>query len=398
MMQCLAMVGVSALLVPQFEIVEIGTFGTGPCGAHDVSNANTACGQGTAPNGLSQHAFYWDGAEMHNIPPLNAPNGGNTWGFAMNAHGHVVGYSTSASGATFHPYVWSPEGGTVDLGVPSWAAGDYGQGLDINDAGTVAGLVGTVPYNIRGCIWIDGEMRQVEPFGGTESQCLAVNDLDDVVGFARLESGKMRGFVVPSANVDAIIELEAPEGGGARATDINNSRVACGWGADEDGTYHSLRWSQEHGMEYLGEPEGWQSFAYDINESGWVVGKAWGPPSIAGIEYHACAWIDGEFVLLEDLVIGNDEAASFKIARAVNDQGWIATSMAWDAQDNRAAVLMPVEPGLGDINGDGVVGTDDLLLLIGSWGLCDPVCPPDLDGDGVVGTNDLLIVLANWSD
>ncbi len=392
-----AMILIVAAAAPQFEIVEIGTFGTGPCGAHDISEVNTACGQGTAPNGLSQHAFYWDGSVMHNIVPLNAPNGGNTWGFAMNSHGHVVGYSTAASGNTFHPYVWTSEDGTSDLGVPTWAAGDYGQALDINDSGTVAGLVGTVPYNIRGCIWIDGEMRQVEPFGGTESQCSAVNELNDVVGFARLESGKMRGFVVPNGNVDAIIELEAPEGGGARATDINEQRVVCGWGANEDGTYHALKWSLENGMEYLGEPEGWQAFAYDINESGWVVGKAWGPSSLAGIAYYGCAWIDGEFVLLNDLVINNEGGAEFRIARGVNENGWIATSMAWDDQDNLAAVLRPVSGTPGDVNGDGVVGTDDLLTVISMWGPCEPPCSADLNGDGQVGTDDLLVILANWT-
>jgi hypothetical protein len=54
----------------------------------------------------------------------------------------------------------------------------------------------------------------------------------------------------------------------------------------------------------------------------------------------------------------------------------------------------------GDVNGDGVVDTVDLLMLLAAWGDCpDPPneCPADLDGDGTVGTADLLILLANWS-
>jgi uncharacterized membrane protein len=388
----------SLLAAPQFEIIDIGTFGTGPCGAHDVSEVDTACGQGTAPNGLNQHAFYWDGQTMHNIAPLNAPAGGNTWGFAMNSLGHVVGYANSASGNAFHPYKWSVQGGTVDLGVPTWAVGDYGQGKDINDSGTVVGIVGSVPYNLRGCIWINGEMLEVPTLGGNESQCLALNERNDVVGFARLESGKMRGFVVPNGNVDNLIELEAPEGGGAQATDINEQRVVCGWGANEDGTYHALRWSLEGGMEYLGEPAGWETFAYDINESGWIVGKAWAPPAISGTTTdHACLWIDGAFLLLEDLVISNTVGAEFRICRGVNEHGWIATSLVWDDQDNHAAVLRPVEPSSGDVNGDGLVNTDDLLLVISSWGPCEPPCDADLNGDGMVGTDDLLAVLAGWT-
>ena len=52
----------------------------------------------------------------------------------------------------------------------------------------------------------------------------------------------------------------------------------------------------------------------------------------------------------------------------------------------------------GDMNGDGVVGTLDLMILLNSWGSCaDCVnCPVDLNGDCTVGATDLLILLANW--
>ncbi len=54
----------------------------------------------------------------------------------------------------------------------------------------------------------------------------------------------------------------------------------------------------------------------------------------------------------------------------------------------------------GDINGDGVVGINDFLLLLAAWGPCDLPCPPlcagDLDGDCTVGIADFLLLLANW--
>ncbi len=54
---------------------------------------------------------------------------------------------------------------------------------------------------------------------------------------------------------------------------------------------------------------------------------------------------------------------------------------------------------IGDIDGDGIVGINDFLILLGSWGPCDPPadCPADLDGDGEVGINDFLILLGSWS-
>ncbi|MCH8164453.1 MAG: hypothetical protein IH889_02485, partial [Planctomycetes bacterium] len=53
---------------------------------------------------------------------------------------------------------------------------------------------------------------------------------------------------------------------------------------------------------------------------------------------------------------------------------------------------------VGDLDGDGVVGIFDLLILLGSWGACTDCenCPADLDGDCTVGILDLLTLLANW--
>ncbi|MCZ6697057.1 MAG: DUF1929 domain-containing protein [Acidobacteria bacterium] len=51
---------------------------------------------------------------------------------------------------------------------------------------------------------------------------------------------------------------------------------------------------------------------------------------------------------------------------------------------------------LGDIDGSGIVGLADLLILLESWGSCAG-CQADLDGDGRVDFVDLLILLGNWS-
>jgi parallel beta-helix repeat protein len=49
----------------------------------------------------------------------------------------------------------------------------------------------------------------------------------------------------------------------------------------------------------------------------------------------------------------------------------------------------------GDLNVDGSVGVNDLLILIAAWGPCDG-CDADLNADGNVNVNDLLVLIAAW--
>ncbi len=50
-----------------------------------------------------------------------------------------------------------------------------------------------------------------------------------------------------------------------------------------------------------------------------------------------------------------------------------------------------------DINGDGLVAVDDILILLSSFGCVGPSCTGDIDNDGVVGVSDILDVLGSFS-
>ncbi len=65
---------------------------------------------------------------------------------------------------------------------------------------------------------------------------------------------------------------------------------------------------------------------------------------------------------------------------------------AYEFQDGKA-----VDIKLDDIDGDGTVNIIDLLILLASWGPCEPgCCLADLDIDGDVGITDFLLLLGNW--
>ncbi len=96
---------------------------------------------------------------------------------------------------------------------------------------------------------------------------------------------------------------------------------------------------------------------------------------------------------------------------AVYDGGWgdgleyVATSQTFYQIDGRTglgnvqgtAALPPVSI---DLNGDGFVGTGDLLILFSNWGPCDcdlpGSCSADFNDDGSISTGDLLILFVNW--
>lgn len=63
---------------------------------------------------------------------------------------------------------------------------------------------------------------------------------------------------------------------------------------------------------------------------------------------------------------------------------------------DNVVVSLAQPPNANDIDGDGIVGTTDLLALLAAWGDC-PLSPEDVNGDGVVNTLDLLQVLGGWA-
>jgi hypothetical protein len=68
-------------------------------------------------------------------------------------------------------------------------------------------------------------------------------------------------------------------------------------------------------------------------------------------------------------------------------------SIEWDAMcaDN-ARTKCELCASIGDLDGDGAVGSADLTILLNTWG----TAAADLDGDGTTGPSDLVLLLNNW--
>jgi hypothetical protein len=51
-----------------------------------------------------------------------------------------------------------------------------------------------------------------------------------------------------------------------------------------------------------------------------------------------------------------------------------------------------------DLDGNGVVNVEDLLLMLGDYGTTCTGCPADVNDSGTVDVEDLLLLIAGWGD
>jgi len=146
----------------------------------------------------------------------------------MSLHGYI--------GSTDLGHLWNPGPVAPGQEVPRAVTAPRG----INDQGTVVGESSVAEDQGHAFIWRNGTMSDLGTLGGDESEAYAVNELNMVVGQATLANGDIHAFVyhdlvgmidlnelAPSAAQDGLV-LEA-------AYDINESGAIVGKARDEFG-------------------------------------------------------------------------------------------------------------------------------------------------------------------
>ncbi|MFN2570392.1 MAG: hypothetical protein ABR537_02095 [Gemmatimonadales bacterium] len=143
---------------------------------------------------LYQTGRLWRSDSVVDLGQLNPSVAKRTLPMAWNTRGQIVGFSTVAviyragdNGYPAHPFLW--ENGVMrDLGIlgssPCGEPVDCGGGVAraINIDGTVVGQSTAVSSYLRAFIWENGEMRDLGPFPGQNTNALAINDRGQVLG------------------------------------------------------------------------------------------------------------------------------------------------------------------------------------------------------------------------
>ena len=318
--------------------------------AYDIAGTQIVGAFDLSGDGLGGLGFVYDYETDEFINLGTFPPGNFSIARSINTNMQVTGYwGNFVNGdPAREAFIWE-KGRMTSLAPDLGTRGS--EAHDLNCTGQVTGWMGIAPHiKSNAFVWHQGEVT-VLPFipGGFSSAGDAINSRGDVAGLGRMFD--------KDANEDV--------------------RRAFAWIDGE--------------MILLGTVPGYpESSAKGINDDRTIVGHAFTNTS------RAFVWKDGLMTALNDLV-PPELGLNIKVANAINQTGQI-TGQATSPDGVVALVLTPIQPRLGDLDGDCHVGVKDLLILLGSWGPCDNCenCPADLNRDCVVGVVDLLILLGNW--
>ncbi|MGO9107659.1 MAG: hypothetical protein ACLP9L_00370 [Thermoguttaceae bacterium] len=225
---------------------------------------------------VSANENAW-GQVRYTVTDLTFPGGSQSFAYAINNSGQVVGSCIPSGGTYSHPFLYS--GGTMqDLGVlPGYVAG---WAVGVNSSGQVAVDYSDNTHRDYAFLYSGGTMQNLGTLpDGWSTDPNGINDRGQVVGCAEVPNETataydLHAFLYSNGTMQDLDGLNAP---GTQAIGINNSGQVVGYGTISSGSgeyVHAFLYG-DGTMHDLGAfPGGLQSTAYAINNSGQVVGTA----------------------------------------------------------------------------------------------------------------------------
>ena len=318
--------------------------------ASDISNEGTIVGT-YQRNGVGYRGFVYklETGEWAELPPINPDSGcSDAYGVSPNGE-YVVGERSLTDDQVPHnAFIWKDETGFLDLGLIDGASS---RALRVNSSGTAAGIVVVGAKSTQGFEWSANGFAILEaPPDAVSVSARAINTVGAIVGGATVpvdgySSPVGRPALWPAKDTPIVLPVPKGDAGGV---------------------------------------------AYAISDSGIIVGSAANSAS----DEHAIIILEEVAIDLNGL-INRSVDAMLKRAGDVSNSGQILVRGDFAGEQNVALVLSPIIKSIADLNTDCLVNSDDLALLLESWGACT-ACAADLDGNGSVGPNDLGKLLANW--
>ena len=210
--------------------------------------------------------------------------------------------------------------GITDVGTLGW---QHGFGLEINDAGHVAGRTDLGPPNAPTAMHAVFWSARTGPIdlgtlGGTSSETRALNNHGTVVGLAQKPGDALfqRHPTVWTVGPGGVETRELGPFAHGQAEDVNDRGVVVGWQAPSPtGAPTAFRWTERDGIVPIPPVGGLRSQANGINRAGDVVGNSTVAPPF--VDHAVVWWRDGTVTDIGTMGGGAG-------ARSINDLGEVA--------------------------------------------------------------------------
>lgn len=250
------------------SVRNIGSLGGAIVYVNGLNDAGQVVGTSLNEHGV-ENAFVWSAAGGM-LDLRAAPNGGRSYGWAINHRGVVTGSFNDSA----RPFRWSPATGVEDLGIlPTLPEPTSGRVL--NDAGLIAGVATIDDEITRVFAWTRaGGLVDIDTLGSVESNPVAVGAGGEVAGnrLASWDDGGDRPFLWTQAS--GMVDLGIGPGTSAWVNAMTSGLHIAGGIAYADGRQRAMSWTRRSGMRELGTLGGRTSVARDVNARGQIVGFA----------------------------------------------------------------------------------------------------------------------------
>jgi probable HAF family extracellular repeat protein len=311
----------------RYFVTDLGTLGGTESFAYAINDVGQVVGQSSTAGDASTHSFLYSNGRMTDLYPLNSQSILTVGPTGINNSGQIA--SGLLVGGIYSPAIFDSR--TSDLillgslgGVTS--NGFNGVATSISNRGDAVGYSYIDAINRHAFLYSNGVMTDIDSLGGY-SVAFAINEEGVIVGLASDPSNvSQHAFIYSRGSITDIF----PVGTESDARDVNNRGQVVGEFLTADqSAFHAFLYS-EGVITDLGSPESPETIAFAINDQQQVIGTTYVPFDttcfgVPCVQYapHAFFYESGNVADLNTLIPSNSRWI-LSWAFDINNQGQIA--------------------------------------------------------------------------